>query len=231
MSTDSRVSAQAYSSDSTFSWSTTHRSIYRRAIPRSAIAMLDWLLRRALGIFEFSASPVCLLRIAIVEAKRGTRFADGRKVDPQDAVVDLHFWNEHFERLLIGKTPCARGSLIRRHLRLSLSILAEYLMVHPEIRAKIVHARVVMPLGGRFARFKSIAEMYGFEVTTSSASGMSRLHHFLEDFLVRSLIWAFNPGAPRRQLELQRADLWIERDTLIDRYVSGDGGRRQTDFS
>jgi hypothetical protein len=139
---------------------------------------------------------------------------------PSEELIDLHFWNEHFEPLLARKAPWTRARLICQHLQLSMSLLAAYLLAHPEITAKMIHARMVMPLGDRFGKLKAIAKKYGFSVATSPVRGTARVHDFLENFLVRALLWTFNPGpARRRRLQLVRADLWIDRNTLIDQYL------------
>jgi hypothetical protein len=149
---------------------------------------------------------------------------NGMRVDRDACVVDLHFWNEHVEGLLAGRSACARAKSICRHVQLSLQLLAEYVWAHPEMNVHVIHARIVMPIGNRFGKFKALAEMYGFTVTTSPARGMVRIHDFLETFLVHALAWVFNPNRPtKRRLRLCRADLWMGRDQLLDRYLRSGG--------
>ena len=221
MSTGFRVSASAHSPEHSFFRDTARQNAHDHVFLRNAIVFLDRVLRRALGIYEFSTNPGCLLRIAVGRVRNGTTLPDGACLHPSDTLIDLHFWNEHFEPLLAGKAHCSRARLICRHLELSMSLLAAYLIEHPEIGATMIHARVVMPLGHRVAKFRAIAEMYGFNVTISPVRGMARAHDFCEDFLVRALLWAFNPGpSKRRQLGLRRADLWIDRNTFVERYLN-----------
>jgi len=200
----------------------TNQASRRSELLRSVVRLLDGVLRRTLRIYEFSLDAACLLRIALTRPvcrmtlrKTGVAGASG-------ALVDLHFWNDDFEQLLAGKPTRARAALIKQHLQISLRSLAEYLEARPEINAPVIHARVVMPIGSRFAKLKAVAEMYGFSVTTSSPRGLSAIHDFFENFLVRALMWTFNPSTShRRNLRLQRADLWIARETLLDRYLAG----------
>jgi len=220
MFTGSQVSAPVCSSRFTLVRRTPGLSSYLRNSSRIAVSALDWILRTALGIYEFSESPDCLLRIAIARAGRQVGMPDNLGLPRSNRLVDLHFWNEHFEALLRGKAPCTRARLICRHLEYSLGLLAAYLLAHPEIDAEMIHGRAVMPLGDRFAKFKGVAQAYGFRVTTSPVSGIGRFHDFWEDFLVRALLWAFNPGpARRRKLRLCRADVWIDHKTLMSRYL------------
>lgn len=221
MSTSPRVSAPGNPSSFRLSQNATDRELCLHRLLRTGILLLDRVLRSALGIFEFSASPDCLLRISIDYAQSKMKVPQGLSLCRSEPLIDLHFWNEHFESLLAGKAPCARPRLICRHLHLSMNLLAAYLVAHPEINAQMIHARVVMPLGGRLAKFKTIAEMYGFNVTISPVRGIARVHDFFEDFLVRALLWAFNPGSSTRwrRLPLCRTDLWIDRSTLVARYL------------
>ncbi len=186
---------------------------------RRSLVLLDRVLRRALGIYEFSVNPTCLLRISITRVRNGTKLPEDCQIRPSDPIIDLHFWNEHFESLLAGRGPCTKGRVVYRHLQCSMTLLAAYLLAHPEIPAQMIHARVVIPLGGRFAKFKLLAESCGFNITVSPVRGMARVHDFFEDFWIRALLWAFNPGpAKRRHLQLCRADLWMDRNELISQY-------------
>jgi hypothetical protein len=220
MSVGPHCSVAANPSERKFSESLSRQGKHHHPIVRRAIICLDQALRRALGIFEFSENQYCLLRIAVVRARTNPTPPNGMHVHRDDFVVDLHFWNEHVERLLAGRAACARAKSICRYLRFSLQLLAEYISAHPEMNVRLMHARIVMPIGDRFGKFKALAETYGFVVTTSPARGAVRIHDFLEAFLVRALAWVFNPNRPtKRRLRLCRADLWISRDRLLDRYL------------
>jgi len=194
----------------------------RHGFLRRVTVLLDQVLRHWLGIREFTANPRCLLRIATSRVQTHTKvtLTDGTPIRPADTLIDLHFWNEHFVSLLAEKGPCARANLIRRHLELSMHLLAAYLTAHPEINARIIHARVALPVDDGFARLRGITERCGFSVTTRPAGRMAWPYDFFEDFLMRALRWTFNPGRPRRgQVRLSRADLWIERAKFVARHL------------
>lgn len=219
MSSGSRISAQVRPEIFSLPDDARDRRLYPHGVLRKSVLLLDGLLRHVMRIHEFSANPTCLLRIAITRTRNTPKLLEHVTIRPSDQIIDLHFWNEHFESLLTGRAPCIRGRLVYRHLQNSMTLLAAYLLTHPEISAQTIHARVAMPLGGRFAKFKLLAESYGFKVTVSPVRGMTRVHDFFEGFLIRALLWAFNPGpAKRRRLQLCRADLWMDRNTLLRRY-------------
>ena len=220
MFTGPQGSVEAYPSEPSFSQFRSRQGSRLHAVLHQAVLRLDRILRRTLGIFEFSANPCCLLRIAIVRVRPKLLSPLGTCAERTDAVIELHFWNEHVARSLAGTASCARAKAICRDLQLSLELLAEYLSAHPEIKARVLHARMVMPIGNRFPTFKAIAEKYGFTVTTSPLRGLAVIHDFFEDFLVHALAWAFNPRrAPRKRRTLERADLRIDRDEFLDRYL------------
>ncbi len=201
---------------------TKNQASHRDELLRNIVRLLDKILRRALGIHEFCLTADCLLRIAVTHPSHKMSLPKTAIASPYDTLIDLHLWNDHFKPLLAGEPAFARATLIQQHLQLSLHFLAEYLVAHPEINAPMIHARVVMPIGERFAKLRTVAKMYGFTVTTPLSHGLSPIHDFFENFLVRALMWTFNPvTSHRRRLRLRRADLWIHRDTLLNRYLLG----------
>jgi YkoP domain len=186
-----------------------------------AILALDAILRRHLGIFEFSSSPDCLLRIAMARASLGAILPGGMRARKGDALIELHLWNEHVAELLSGGSPLGHAKGILRDLRHSLELLARYLRTHPETaEAALIHARVALSLGNRRAKLESFARAFGFAVTCSSPRGMARVHDFFEDFLIRWLLRAFNPSRPGQRRPLQRAELWMTRECLLERYAA-----------
>ena len=218
MSTGPWLSPEAHPSKQSFPRHRYRQNHRLFSVLHGTVLHLDRTLRRALRIFEFSASQSCLLRIAVVRTRAEVVLPNGTTLHPNDRFVDLHFWNEHVEQVFAGRGPCARAKSICRHLHRSLELLAEYLLAHPELDVKALHARVVMPIGDRLGKFEALAGRYGFSVTPSSSRGMMVIHDFFEDFLVRALAWAFNANQ-RKHLPLRRADLWVERDQFWNQYL------------
>ncbi len=219
MSTVQRLSVATYPASRSLTKKSARQSNYWGQAIYLAITQLDRILRRCMGIFEFSGSPDCLLRVAISRAKASATLPNGIGVRRGTPIFDLHLWNEHIAVFLSTGSPLGRAKRLIRSLPRSFDLLADYVAAHPEISAPVVHARVVMPVGKRLSRLEAVASAYGFTVTAAPARGLNRLHDYFEDYLVDALFWAFNPNRKVRwDHALQRRDLWIDRDRFLARY-------------
>jgi hypothetical protein len=219
MSTVQRLSVATYPATRSLTRKSVRQSSYWGHAIYLSITQLDRILRRCMGIFEFSGSPDCLLRVAISRAKVSATLPSGTGVPRGTPIFDLHLWNEHIAIFLSTGSPLGRAKRLLRSLPRSFELLADYVAAHPEISAPVVHARVVMPVGNRLSRLEAVARAYGFTVTAAPARGLSRLHDYFEDYLVDALLWAFNPTRKIRwDHALQRRDLWIDRERFLARY-------------
>jgi hypothetical protein len=198
---------------------------YFQFILYGAILKTDRALRSRLGIFEFSDDPDCMLRIARAQSNLDVVLPDSTHIHEGDPVIELHFWNEHVAARVLNRPPFARAKLVSRYLHHSFHLLAEYLSRNPETQnTKAIHARVVMPFGARFPAFQTLARMYGFSSVHVQSRTAGHIHDFFENFLVRGLLFAFNPTMPtKRGHHLSREELWMNRDEFLRRYggVSG----------
>jgi len=61
---------------------------------RQLVRGFDALLAQYYGIHEFTDDPDCIMRIALARAGRDIALSDGTSVRADDAVIDLHWWNE-----------------------------------------------------------------------------------------------------------------------------------------
>jgi hypothetical protein len=108
------------------------------AIPQAAIKKLDRLLRRLLGIHEFSREPDCMLRYSRARSESSLTLPNGEKVKTGDPILELHFWNERIDR---RHHPNSSPSPLRFSLRRSLALLAEQLRSNQCFAdIKVVHA-------------------------------------------------------------------------------------------
>lgn len=219
MSTVQRLSVASYPAARSLDRKPARQSSYCGQAIYLAITQLDRILRRCMGIFEFSVSPDCLLRVAVSRAKASATLPNGLGVRRGTPIFDLHLWNEHIATFLSTGSPLGRAKRLLRSLPRSFELLADYVAAHPEISAPVVHARVVMPVGNRLSRLEAVASAYGFTVTAAPARGLSRVHDYFEDYLVDALVWAFNPTRKIRwDHALQRRDIWIDRERFLARY-------------
>jgi len=192
---------------------------------RRVICSIDRLLRRAQGIYEFTTSEQCLLRIAIVRADATLRLRDGVLVEYGGTTAVLHLWNEHLPPLSQGGPTFAWVNRMRRQFLHSLSELAAYSEASPSLRSVIAfQARAAFVSRGRTAKVTRIAAKFGFEriVHDGQPRVTVRVQDFFDNFWLWGLVWAFNPRSLRgRALIRQRDELWISKAALIERFGSG----------
>lgn len=189
-------------------------------VARGVIFALDRLLRRALGIFEYSTHPDCMLRAAIVPAPADLVLTDGSRIERGRPIVDLHLWNEHVPSMAQGGPDLAWVTAFDRQLRLSLSELAAYLTRHPELSA--VHAvRIETAFGRPDADMNRIGRRFGFEIVRDSRprGALARLHRFAANFLFLALTWAYNPASlAGKRFRRHHDEYWMSRAALEARY-------------
>lgn len=219
MSTVQRLSVATYPASHSLTRKYSRQLNYWGRVIYLAITQLDRILRRRMGIFEFSSRPDCLLRVAVSRAKASATLPNGLRVRRGTPIFDLHLWNEHIATFLSTGSPLGRAKRLLLSMPRSFELLAAYVAAHPEISAPVIHARMIMPVGNRLSRLEAVASAYGFTVTDAPAHGLGRLHDYFEDYLVDALVWAFNPT---RKIgwdhALQRRDLWIDRERFLARY-------------
>lgn len=205
---------------------TLRRNVSRRRSPGSAahqaILALDLLLRHLLGIFEYSDSPDCLLRIAVTRSASDRALPGAIAARKGQTLIELHLWNEHVTSSLAGRLHFGRAKVIVAEFRRSLEFLAQYLDAHPEIdESALVHARMPISSGDSMEKVEAFARIFGFCVTCTQPHGAARLHDYFEDFLIRWLVRAFNPArALKSAPHLQRAEFWMTRQALLERYAA-----------
>lgn len=188
----------------------------------SLIRGIDALLRRAYGVFEFSTSDHCLLRIAIARSRETVRFSNGVLIECGDPIATLHLWNEHLPPFPENGPNFAWVARVRQQMFKSLAELAVYAESAYELEnVHAFHARIAVTGSKRREKVSRIGAHFGFErVVRDSRRGLGyAVHQFFENFLLWGLAWTFNPRSLRRRaLIRQRDELWISKVALIRRY-------------
>ncbi len=184
---------------------------------RKAVCGVDRILRAVLGIHEFSEDRDCILRVAKVRWPHPVRLRDGRRLRPGDWVGDLHLWNEHIAPILSPTKSLATGARFRTEVRKSLSSLAVFIAIEPQMReVTAFHARLYRARNLGSKDDQSVLERQGFSVFQRHASVVGRAHDYFELYLVRALVWVFNPQRPSRARgHVCRFDIWITREELL----------------
>jgi hypothetical protein len=189
-------------------------------IGRAAVCGLDVLLRRLYHVWEFTQDESCILRIALGRSTRELVLSDGTRIEKDEAVGELHLWNEHIPPM-DKEGPSLEWALrIYRLWQASFKELAAYLEDEPQFAG-------VRAFRGEAAFFEkslegnALFERLGFDlVRVDRRSKLKRFGEFWENLYAWWLIWTFNPGSLRRKdfLRMERAQLWISRRALMERY-------------
>ena len=179
------------------------------ASPRSAIKLLDRVLRVFLGVQEFTDDPRCILRYSRTKSKAAVTLANGESLGCGEPIFELHFWNDRLG-LCFEHGP-SRTSL-RSALRNSLVLLAHRIRTDKSLSSiKAVYGILTRAT----SRSYSLHHPFNCRMYISECCGRRGVHDFLEDFLVHLLQWAFNPAGSRiRSLRTNRIEIWISASDL-----------------
>lgn len=186
-----------------------------------AMRRVDAILRRRLGIVEFSDEPDCLIRISREIAPRTLTLPSGDVVPEGAPVLGIHLWNEHLPAIPNGGRTAAWGSLFARRMRRSLALLARYLETEPRYRdiAAITAAPTFPDRIGPLTLTR-VCEYFGWEIVPpEQRQHAGAIHTWLDSMLIWLLIWTFNPGGLRGHgLSHGRIEVWMTRARLLDHY-------------
>jgi hypothetical protein len=189
---------------------------------------IDAWLRGKQDFIEYSASPMCMLRVVISRAESEVTLSEGTVVHPGDPIIDLHFWNERVPQTDANQ-GLAWGRRFGRQLTHSIAELAAAIDEHPRLRDAVAVRGRLSPSGERDeGDAERFGHRWGFEYADHGrAPLLRRLHDSGEDLWLLALAWTFNPGSLRsRSVVRRRDDLWISRTKLIERYTKQRPPRR-----
>ncbi len=185
---------------------------------QAAVFSLDrWLCRRT-GVYEFSDSPGCLLRIQDVYVDRVVELSDGTRIAEGSRVLALHLWNEHVPRMGRRGPTLAWAANAYHGLHRSLGELAGYLAAQPHLRdvaALCVDMRVSASQSAR------LLARCGFEAVPGDPDRRGMLHRIGDAIFIIMLALATHPLAARSAaLHLRKERMWLSRAVLEQRYAA-----------
>ncbi|HCW52121.1 MAG TPA: hypothetical protein DGR79_08715 [Clostridiales bacterium] len=185
---------------------------------------LDFLLRRACGIREFTRDPDCILRLSVGRCGRDLVLSDGTTVRRGEPVGDLHLWNERVPSMPPGGPDLAWGLAFGRRMRRSLALLARAVEDDPKLRRLKAFRAAGSVMGSALPRaVAALAARLGFDVVEPEGprGPWPRFVEFWENAYALALVWAFNPPSfeAKALMGLRRVQLWISRDRLIDTHA------------
>jgi hypothetical protein len=200
---------------------TAHRSAFQRSL-RATISALDVHLRRAQGVFEYSAADDCIFRLTLAGAEATVRLRGGVVIERGEPVVSLHFWNEHLPAMPDEGPNFAWANLFRHRMNSSLVELSACLDTDPRLRGvKAVRGRLASAIRGQRETARRFSAHFGFETIPAADPPplAQRLHDSLDNLWMLILVWAFNPPAlEHRTVILRREEVWMSKAVLDARY-------------
>jgi hypothetical protein len=193
----------------------------QRGWPARLVFALDALLRRRIGIIEYSADPDCVFRIELRQLKHAITLSDGTALLPGEEIVQLHLCTERLPRY---DGAGATFDWARRFSRLfisSLQELASYLSRHDLRQVQGVRADAAFGTAEHMDQVLRFCGHYGFKPVRDNAPVTfgSHLHRLGENMLISLLILAHNRRAFRLDcLRRSRADVFLTRAELDERF-------------
>ena len=189
---------------------------------RPLIRLLDAILRRAYGVFEFCDDRDCVLRIRLTKASHPLRLSD-RVVRAGDPVLELHLWNEHIPPLPPDGPDMAWAIRTRHMLIHSLHMLARQMENDPHLGSvRAVGGITVLLSPGDRPAGERLMERLGFTITPCP-NPLGRFGEFWENFYAWCLMWTFNAASLRRRqlIRLRRVGVWMPTEEFLRRYGTG----------
>ncbi len=206
---------------------------------RAFIRLVESLLRRSQGVFEFTDDPDCLLRLQITRVHSaltaegspplpGSYPAGEVRVGAGDLVLELHLWNDHIPPLPAGGPDWGWANRTQRLFVRSLQAAAREMQRDPRFAGvKAVHAISVLfapseapgETPGGHSGGARLMQRLGF-VIVPCRNPLGQFGEFWENFYAWWLMWAFNKVSVRhRQFwRMRRMEAWMPAETFIRRF-------------
>lgn len=185
---------------------------------RWIVRRFDALLRRLLGVYEFTQDERCLLRLGRGRCRRPIRLADGTTLARGDPLLTIHLWNERLPPMPAGGADVAWVVRFLEAWACSLDLLAEYWRTRPELAAcRALQGVFALPGKANRRAHERALHRLGFEIVYLRRTPWRRFTDFWENLYNWAILWAYNPASLRwrRLLELERCQLWMPRSRLL----------------
>lgn len=186
---------------------------------RRLIRLLDRVLRRQQGVFEYWDDPDCMFRAGTGRARHAIRLPEG-EIPAGAKVLQLHFWNEHMPQIPAEGPTLAVAIRGQRMLIASLRAFARWIEQEPELAdGQAVGGATVLFAAGDGSSGERLFQRLGFSVFPYQ-NPLGRFGEFWENLYTWALMWAFNAVSlqNRHLLRLQRTEVWMSTDEFLARY-------------
>jgi hypothetical protein len=182
------------------------------------VRSLDAYMRRCQGIIEFTDDEQCILRISLRPARKSERLAGNG-----EWIGEIHLWNERIPQMPPGGADMMWGALMRRRLRLSLFMLAQFVQSDPRFsNINVFCGETAFASGKSLDQTRGMASFFGFEITENHRSSgfLGWWERLGEAFYLWGMVRTFNPGAlkPGSLMKPAWFKFWLSRDSLLKKY-------------
>jgi hypothetical protein len=181
---------------------------------------IDRVLRRRLGVVEYTTHPRCILRISVVRLTHPIVLADGTRAACGDCALDLHLWNEQIPPMPSGGASIAWGRRMALAFETSLRELVRYLDGRRELDGvAILRADMVISRAYHGTQIGRLMSHYGFEVVPpcGPVTFRERARRLGQNILVTLMMMAYHGGG-RDRFARDRVQLAMSRRALVRRY-------------
>jgi hypothetical protein len=185
---------------------------------RILIPVIDALVRRAQGVFEFSDDPACILRVRRTRLVRPLMLAS-RCYPAGTPVLKLHLWNERIPALPAAGPDVVWATQAAHRLRRSLRDLAGYVICDRTKDPQLVGGTTILAVG---PTAQLLLRRLGFERQAHTRLCASPIERWRDRYAVE-LMAAFNPVSLRSRTpaSTRRTDVWMTMEAFLQRYGPG----------
>lgn len=186
---------------------------------RALIRGLDALLRRATGVYEFSAEPGIILRLQIARAPHALPLPGG-EVPAGEPVLLLHLWNERMPPIPRAGPELGWAARTSRQFAYSLRAVAEQMGSSRRLAGiRAVGGVTILFFPGDRSGGERLMRRLGFTLMPWHLR-LGRFGEFWENLYSWALLWTYNVASmnQRQLLALRRAEFWMPVDDFLRRY-------------
>lgn len=189
---------------------------------RLGIRFIDSLIRKSEHTYEYSEDPDCILRIQLMPSSHPAAFGE-MIIQKGDPVLAIHVWNERMPRITPGGADLQWALKLRRQVIYSFRILAKVMQadeIYAPVRA-IYGASVLFSFSNHTGGIRMM-QSFGFTVLPYH-NPLGKFGEFWENLFSWWLMYAYNTSSmdTRKFWQLERTEIWMDRDEFIQRYTRG----------
>jgi hypothetical protein len=186
---------------------------------RAAVRLIDTLIRKSEGVFEFSKDPNCILRLQLRRAAHSVTIGNAR-ISKSEPVLEVHAWNERMPKLPEEGATLVWALQLRRQVIHSFKEVAKLMQQnHQYSQVQAVCGTSALFSFSEHIGGTRLMQHLGFTVMPYHRP-LGRFGEFWENLFSWWLMWAYNDTSlhSREFWHLQRTEIWITADEFIRRY-------------